>query len=71
MNIAVKFSEDVRARDDHDNGDDDDDDDIDSDDDDGDIFDNWFYWSPCQLSCVTWRATSCGSFISYDVILSP
>ena len=40
MNIAVKFSEDVTARDDHDNGDDDDDDDIDSDDDDGDIFDN-------------------------------
>ena len=75
MNIAVNFSDNVSARDDHDNGDDDDDgggdDDIDSDDDDGDIFDNWFYWSSCRLSCVTWRATSCGSFLSYDVILSP
>ena len=40
LNIAVNFSEDVRARDDHDNGDDDDDDDIDSDNDDADIFDN-------------------------------
>ena len=44
MNIAVNFSDDVRARDAHDNGDDDDDDDddddIDSDDDDADIFDN-------------------------------
>ena len=49
MNIAVNFSDDVRARDDHDNGDDDDDD-IDSDDDDADIFDNWFHWSPCRLS---------------------
>ena len=44
INIAVNFSDDVRARDDHDDGDDDDDDndddDIDSDDDDADIFDN-------------------------------
>ena len=53
MNIAVNFSDDIRARDDHDNGDDDDDDDdddIDSDDDDADIFNNWFYWSSCRLS---------------------
>ena len=41
MNIALNFSDDVSARDDHDNGDDDD---IDSDDDVADIFDNWFYW---------------------------
>ena len=37
MNIAVNFSDDVRARDDHDDGDDDD---IDGDDEDADIFDN-------------------------------